>query len=92
VLHVVSLLPAGASWSATGIGRTHLPVTLSALALGGHVRTGFEDTIYYAKGRLATSNAELIARVSRIARETGREVATPDQAREILGIGGRGNE
>lgn len=92
VLHMVSILPAGASWSATGIGRTHLPVTLSALALGGHVRTGFEDTIYYAKGRLATSNAELIARVARIAAETGREVATPDQAREILGMGGIGGQ
>jgi 3-keto-5-aminohexanoate cleavage enzyme len=86
--HMASILPAGASWSATGIGRTHLEVTLAALSLRGHVRTGFEDTIYYAKGRLATSNAELIARVARIARETGREVATPDQARGILGIGG----
>jgi 3-keto-5-aminohexanoate cleavage enzyme len=92
VAHMVSILPHGASWSATGIGRTHLPVTLSALALGGHVRTGFEDTIYYAKGRLATSNAELIARVARIAREAGREVATPDRAREILGIGGIGGQ
>ncbi|HJV05293.1 MAG TPA: 3-keto-5-aminohexanoate cleavage protein [Actinomycetota bacterium] len=92
VLHMASILPAGASWSATGIGRTHLPVTLTALALGGHVRTGFEDTIYYAKGRLAASNAELIARVARLAREAGREVATPDQAREILGIGRDGEE
>jgi 3-keto-5-aminohexanoate cleavage enzyme len=86
--HMASILPAGASWSATGIGRTHLDVTLAALSLGGHVRTGFEDTIYYSKGRLATSNADLIARVAGIARETGREIATPDQAREILGIGG----
>jgi 3-keto-5-aminohexanoate cleavage enzyme len=88
VLHMVSLLPSDASWSATGIGRSHLPVTLAALSMEGHVRTGFEDTIYYARGQLATSNAELIARVARLARETGREVATPDQAREILGIGG----
>jgi 3-keto-5-aminohexanoate cleavage enzyme len=92
VLHMASILPAGASWSATGIGRSHLPVTLTALALGGHVRTGFEDTIYYSRGRLASSNAELIARVARLAREAGREVATPDQAREILGIGGTGGE
>jgi 3-keto-5-aminohexanoate cleavage enzyme len=88
VVHMASILPAGASWSATGIGRTHLAVTLAALSLGGHVRTGFEDTIYYAKGRLATSNAELIGRVAGIARETGREIATPNHAREILGIGG----
>jgi 3-keto-5-aminohexanoate cleavage enzyme len=91
VLHMASILPSGATWSATGIGRTHLPVTLTALALGGHVRTGFEDTIYYSRGRLATSNAELIERVARLAREAGREVATPDQAREILGIGGGEN-
>jgi 3-keto-5-aminohexanoate cleavage enzyme len=57
--------------------------------MGGHVRTGFEDTIHYARGRLATSNAELVARVARIAGETGREIATPDQAREITGITGR---
>jgi 3-keto-5-aminohexanoate cleavage enzyme len=89
VVHMASIVPAGATWSATGIGRTHLPVTLTALALGGHVRTGFEDTIYYAKGRLATSNAELISRVARLAGEAGREIATPDQARELIGITGR---
>jgi 3-keto-5-aminohexanoate cleavage enzyme len=87
VAYMDSILPPGASWSATGIGRTHLEVALAALSLGGHVRTGFEDTIYYSKGKLASSNAELIERVARIARETGREIATPDQAREILGIG-----
>jgi 3-keto-5-aminohexanoate cleavage enzyme len=92
VVHMASILPRGASWSATGIGRTHLEVTLAALSLGGHVRTGFEDTIYHSRGRLATSNAGLIDRVARIARETGREVATPAQAREILGIGGNGGE
>jgi 3-keto-5-aminohexanoate cleavage enzyme len=89
VLHMVSILPAGATWSATGIGRSHLAVTLTSLALGGHVRTGFEDTIHYDRGRLATSNAELVARVARFARETGREIATPDQARVIMGITGR---
>ena len=72
VLHLTSILPPGASWTATGIGRTHLPVTLTA------------------KGRLAESNAELIARVASIAAQTGREVATPDQAREIVGIAGGG--
>jgi 3-keto-5-aminohexanoate cleavage enzyme len=88
VMYLASLLPEGATWSATGIGRAHLPVAFTALAMGGHVRTGFEDTIYYERGRLATSNAELIARVARIAREIGREPATPDQAREIIGIAG----
>jgi 3-keto-5-aminohexanoate cleavage enzyme len=91
VMYMESLLPQGATWSATGIGRSHLPVAVTAMAMGGHVRTGFEDTIYYERGRIATSNGELIARVARIARELGREPATPDQAREIIGItGGRG--
>jgi 3-keto-5-aminohexanoate cleavage enzyme len=89
VVFLASRLPAGATWSATGIGRSHVPVTLAALSMGGHVRTGFEDAIYYAKGRLATSNAELIERVARLARETGRQIATPEQAREIIGITGR---
>ena len=71
VAFMASLLPAGATWSATGIGRTHLPVTLAAIALGGHVRTGFEDTIYYRKGELAASNAQLIERVARLAEESG---------------------
>jgi 3-keto-5-aminohexanoate cleavage enzyme len=90
VSYIASQLPATATWSATGIGRTHIPVALTAVAMGGHVRTGFEDTVYYERGRLAGSNAELIARVARIAREAGRELATPDQAREIMGITGRG--
>jgi 3-keto-5-aminohexanoate cleavage enzyme len=88
VLYMTRSLPQGATWTATGIGRAHLPVTLTALALGGNVRTGFEDTIYYERGRLAASNEELIARVARLAKEVGREVATPEQAREIVGIGG----
>jgi len=90
VAFLSSLLPDGATWTATGIGRTHLPVTLAALALGGNVRTGFEDTIYYARGELAASNADLIARVARLAREAGRAVATPAQAREMLGLGDLG--
>jgi 3-keto-5-aminohexanoate cleavage enzyme len=53
--------------------------------MGGHVRVGLEDNIYYSKGRLAT-NEELVARVVRLANELGRPVATPDQAREILGL------
>ncbi|MFP5299344.1 MAG: 3-keto-5-aminohexanoate cleavage protein [Actinomycetota bacterium] len=80
-------LPEGATWSATGIGKSHLPVTEAALSLGGHVRTGFEDVRYLAPGRLATSNAELIERVATMARSMGREVAGPDQARQLLGIG-----
>jgi 3-keto-5-aminohexanoate cleavage enzyme len=81
-----SHLPEDATWTATGIGRSHLPVTLAAIEAGGHVRTGLEDVRYFEPGSLAASNAQLIARVATLARERGREVATPQQARAILGL------
>lgn len=81
-----SLLPDGATWSATGIGRAHLPVTEVAIGLGGHVRTGFEDVRYYEPGRPAESNAQLIRRVAEIARGSGREVASPEMTRNLLGL------
>jgi 3-keto-5-aminohexanoate cleavage enzyme len=79
----VRALPAGCSWSVAGIGRLQLPLAVTAIAMGGHVRVGLEDNIYYRRGRLAT-NEELVARVVRIADELGRPVATPEQARRIL--------
>lgn len=82
---LVDALPAGCSWSVAGIGRMQLPLAMAAMAMGGHVRVGLEDNIYYSKGRLAT-NEELVARVVRIAGELGRPVATPEQARAMLGI------
>lgn len=83
---LVSHLPEGATWSATGIGRAHLAVAEQAIALGGHVRTGFEDVLYYAKGQKAESNAQLIERVAGMAKRAGRAVATPAQARAMLGL------
>ena len=82
---LVADLPAGCTWSVAGIGRAQLPMALAAIAMGGHVRVGLEDNLYYSKGRLAR-NEELVARVARIAREAGRDVATPERAREILGL------
>ena len=84
LVHLVRCLPRGSSWSVAGIGRHQLTLGVIALAMGGHVRVGFEDNIYYSKGRLAQSNAELVARIARIAHELDRPVATPDQARDIL--------
>jgi 3-keto-5-aminohexanoate cleavage enzyme len=81
-------VPADATWSATGIGRSHIPVTEAAIASGGHVRTGFEDVRYLAPGELAGSNAELIARVADMARAAGRPVATPAEARQLFGLTG----
>jgi 3-keto-5-aminohexanoate cleavage enzyme len=83
---LVDDIPEGCTWSVAGIGRQQLPMALAAIAMGGHVRVGIEDNIYYSKGRLAR-NEELVARVARIAEEAGRHVATPAQAREILGLG-----
>ncbi len=79
----VRALPAGCTWSVAGIGRMQLPLAMVAIAMGGHVRVGLEDNLYYEKGRLAR-NDELVARVARIAAELGRPVATPDEARRIL--------
>lgn len=85
---LVGMLPPDATWSATGIGRAHLPVAEETIALGGHVRTGFEDVRYYEPGRPADSNSELVERVVRMAEGAGRRIATPDETREILRLGG----
>jgi 3-keto-5-aminohexanoate cleavage enzyme len=79
------LLP-GATWTGAGIGRHQLTVNEWSLELGGHCRTGLEDNLKFDKSRLALSNAELVKRVAGIVGEYGRCVATPVQAREILGL------
>lgn len=86
LVQMVQMLPPGTLWSACGIGRSQLPLGVAAMTMGGHVRTGLEDNLYYHKGELAQSNAQLVARLARIAGEIGRPVATPDEARDILGI------
>lgn len=82
---LVDSLPPGCTWSVAGIGRAQLPLATVAIAMGGHVRVGLEDNLYYAKGRLAR-NDELVARVARVAAELGRPLATPAQARRTLGL------
>lgn len=74
------------SWAVAGVGRFELPLAVMAVAMGGHVRVGFEDNVFYHKGVLAKSNAELVARVRRIADECARPVATPEETRKLLGI------
>lgn len=86
LLYLTQQLPAGSSWSVAGIGAAQLPLGTLAILLGGHVRVGFEDNIYYRKGELASSNAQLVARMARISLELGRAVATPNEARAILGL------
>lgn len=86
LVYLVEHLPPDSTWGVAGIGRYELPLAVHAVAMGGHVRVGLEDNIYYAKGQLTTSNAELVARIVRIAKELGRPVATPAEARQILGL------
>ena len=82
--HLASLLPEGAVWAATAIGRAHFPLMAATLALGGHIRTGLEDVAYTAHGVFARSNSELVERAVRLCVAVGRPPATPAQAREIL--------
>ena len=88
LLHLVEILPSDASWSVAGIGAAELPLALHATLMGGHVRVGFEDNIFFRKGVLAESNAQLVERVARLSREVGREVASPAEARIMLGLPG----
>jgi 3-keto-5-aminohexanoate cleavage enzyme len=86
LVDAVGMLPEGSTWSVIGVGRTQTPMAMLALAMGGHVRVGLEDTIYYRHGELATGNAQLVERAVRLAREIERPVATPDHARRLLAL------
>lgn len=90
LLHLAGQARRHSSWTVAAMGRHQLPMANLAILLGGHVRVGFEDNIYYTRGVLATSNAQLVERVVRLARELGREIATPEEARRILGVPERG--
>jgi len=85
----VTALPDGATWSATGIGRTTLAVLFGALAAGGHLRVGMEDTLSFARGRPVARNAELVERAAELARLAQRPPMRPAEARAFLGIPGR---
>lgn len=85
-MHMKSILPEGATFSAFAIGRMHLTILFMTIITGGHVRVGMEDNVLLSKGVLATSNVEFVERVKRIAQEFQREIATPTEAREILGL------
>lgn len=83
---LVDGIPAGSTWTATGVGRNAFTLAAPAIAMGGNVRVGFEDNLYLSRGVLAKSNGELVEKVVRLATELGRPVATSDEAREILGL------
>jgi uncharacterized protein (DUF849 family) len=88
----VAALPAGCSWSATGIGRTTMPVALAALSAGGHLRVGMEDTLTYAKGQPVTGNDQLVARAAELATLAQRPPMTTDDARALLRVKDRSGE
>ncbi|TDA32441.1 MAG: 3-keto-5-aminohexanoate cleavage protein [Hadesarchaea archaeon] len=86
LLYCVKTIPESWTWSVCAPGRYEMPMAALAIILGGHVRVGMEDNIYLERGVLAKSNAELVEKVVRLAKELGREVASPDEARRILGL------
>ena len=86
VVHLVRELPEDSLWLCSGIGPHQVPMTTFAMLLGGHVRVGLEDNVYYRRGEKAESNAQLVERTARLAHELNREVATPAEARRMLGL------
>lgn len=86
VMQILRELPEDSLWLCSGIGPFQLPLTTLATLMGGHVRVGLEDNVYYRRGEKARSNAQLVERTARITHELNREVATPAQARQMLGL------
>jgi 3-keto-5-aminohexanoate cleavage enzyme len=85
LIYLKNLLPADSTWGAFGVGRDNQKVVYATLALGGHVRVGLEDNVYLSRGVKAT-NLQLVERAVRVIREFGKDVATPDEARQILSL------
>jgi len=86
LMQLVEELPPNAMFTVMGVGSDELPATTLSILLGGHVRVGFEDNVYYTRGELAENNAQLVARAVRIGKELGCQIASPAEAREMLNI------
>ncbi len=86
LLFLSETLPEGSTWQVIGIGIHQFPMITMGMLLGGHVRVGMEDNLYISKGVMAENNAQFVEKTARLARELGRPIATPDEAREILGL------
>ena len=91
LLFLKESLPEGATFTVTGVGRCQLEMNVMSMLLGGHVRVGLEDNLKYNRERIAVSNAEFVERIVRIAKELNLEIATPAEARQILGLPERVN-
>jgi len=85
LVHLKNSISYGSTWTVAGIGASQLPMSIHAIAMGGHVRVGLEDCIYFSKGKLA-SNEQLVKRIVQVSDIMGRQIATPDEARKILGL------
>lgn len=86
LINLVDNIPEETNWQCIAIGRHQLPLTTVAIAMGGHIRVGLEDNVFYRKGERAESNAQLVSRAARIAGEMERPIATPNEARKIIGL------
>lgn len=86
LLFLVESLPEGATFTVSAMGRHQLTLNVMSMLMGGHVRTGFEDNLMLDRGVMAESNGILVERLVRIAKELNLEIATPDEAREIMGL------
>ena len=84
LMTMIDALPDDCSWQVVCIGKHQMPLSTMVLAMGGNIRVGFEDNVYYQHGVLATSNAQFVERAVRMARELGREIATPEEARRMM--------
>ncbi|TXT64221.1 MAG: 3-keto-5-aminohexanoate cleavage enzyme [Promethearchaeota archaeon] len=84
LMHMIHQLPEGSTWQVVTVGKYNLRTTVIAMCMGGNIRTGLEDTIYFDKGELVKSNAQLVKRMVRLAKEIGREPATVDETRQLL--------
>jgi len=86
LLNMVDQIPEDSTWQVVTVGKFNLRTTVIAMCMGGNIRTGLEDTIYYEKGELAKGNVQLVKRMVRLAKEIGREAANLDETKEILAI------
>jgi len=86
LVHLVGLIPKGDTWQVGGVGLSQLPLSMAAILMGGHVRVGAEDNIYFCKGQKIRSSAELVKRTVAISRLAERDVATTQEARKILSL------
>jgi len=86
LMFLVDSIPPDSTWAAIGASKDQLAINTMSILLGGHVRVGMEDSVYYKRGELATSNAQFVNRIVGLSETLARDIATPNEAREILGL------